>query len=226
VDEFPANSRNPVEREVAKPAGRESIEPKKIEKITTGEVHLRKKSLGKRFAETFFGGTAKGAAQYVVLEVLLPTAKDAIFDAFSQGVERFLFGDSRGGGRRTINRHSPVSGHNGYVSYNRYADPRGPSRREREEPRALSKRARANHELDEIVVASRAEANAVLARMAYIIDTYDVCSISDLYKMVDIAPEFTDEKWGWTSTDQIDDAKPVRVNGGYVLDLPKPVPID
>lgn len=220
MDEFPGNS-HLGKKEVAQTIGSEAIDPKKIEKVVTGEVHQRKKPVGKRFLETFFGGTAKGAATYVVMDVVLPAVKDVIFDAFSTGIERILFGEGRGGNRRTIGRPSgPVSGRNGYVSYNQFSSGPPGGRREREEPRSLSRKARSNHDFEEIVLGSRAEANAVLERMFDIIEKYDVCSISDLYKLVGIAPQFTDEHWGWKD---IHDARPVRAgSAGYVLDLPKP----
>lgn len=220
MDEFPANSRKPViRRESVPPVGQEAIESRKIEKIIDGEVHIRKKPLGKRFAETFFGGTAKGAAKHVITEVLLPAARDAIFDAFSQGIERVVYGESRGGGRRTVNRGGPQSGHNGYVNYNRFAQS-GPPKPARD----LSRQARSNHSLDELVFEHRHQAQSVLERMFDHIQKYDSCPVSELYGMVGITPTFTDEKWGWID---ISDAHVARAGReGYVLDLPKPEFLD
>lgn len=48
MDNYPGNSRTGKE---------ESVEPKKIEKVITGEVVRRKKPLGRRFMETFIGGS-------------------------------------------------------------------------------------------------------------------------------------------------------------------------
>jgi hypothetical protein len=106
MEEFPSNA-----KKVKGTSDKE--EPKKIEKVIQGEAVRRKKPLGKRFTETFVGGDAKGVWGYVFLDVLVPAAKDMIVDATSQGVERMIFGESRGGRRSSSNR-SP----NGYVSYN------------------------------------------------------------------------------------------------------------
>lgn len=222
MDEFPANSH--VRREVAKTVGSEKpvVEPKVIEKITTGEVIQRKRPLGRRLAETFFGGTAKSAVNYVFMEVLIPAAKDAVSDAVSQGIERILFGEGRSpSGRRSFGRNDPARNRNGYVSYSQFSSP---SRRPTEEARPLSRRARETHNFNEILLNSRAEARDVLFGMKDIIDRYDVCSLSDLYKLVGIVPQFTDEKWGWTD---INDAREVRTRDGrYLLDLPPPESIE
>lgn len=92
MDEYPTNSKQSRERPAEK---KPAAERKKMEQVVTGEVSRRKKPLGRRFAETFGGGDARGVAGYVVMDVLIPAAKDAISDAVSQGIERMLFGESR-----------------------------------------------------------------------------------------------------------------------------------
>lgn len=202
--EYPSNSRNP----------QENGKDKKIEQVVSGEVLRRKKPLGKRFTETFVGGDARSVASYVFLDVLIPAAKDMIADAMSMGVEKMLYGDVRSTSRRGASRGQP----SGYVSYNRFS-----TSSRREEPRGPSRRARATHDFDEIVLATRVEAEEVIDRLFDIVSRYEVATVKDLYELVGERSDYTDEKWGWAD---IRGAGVTRVRNGYLLDLPKPEPLD
>lgn len=195
----------------------EKVEPKKkVEQVTRGEVTRRKKPLGKRMAETFVGGDTKGVWSYVLLDVLVPAAKDMVSDAVSTGVERMLFGDNYRGGRRPRGSGRPPS----YTSYNRYSPMGG---REREEPRALSRRGRASHDFDEIILETRVEAEEVVDRLFDLVSRYEMATVADLYDLVGVSGSYTDDKWGWTD---IRGAGVTRVRNGYLLDLPRPEPLD
>jgi hypothetical protein len=221
--DYPGNSNKTSEEEPKTKAT--TPEEKKVERVTQSEVVRRKKPLGKRFTETFFGGDARGVFGYIALDVLIPAAKDTIADAFSQGIERMLFGETRSSSRRGGGRnHGP----NGYVSYNRYGTTRpannSPYGRDDREPRRdISRRSRAQHDFDEIIVNTRVEAEEVIDRLFDLVSRYDQATVSDLYEMVGINAQYTDNKWGWTD---IRGAGVTRVRSGYLLDLPRPVPLD
>ena len=204
---FPSNSREPKHE-------------KKIEKVTVGEVKIRKPGLGRRFREMFGGGDAKSVSQYVLLEVLVPAVKDTLADMVSQGVERLIFGEARSSSRRTGGRPSTSSP---YVSYNRYSStpPWKRDREEREERRPA--RTRGAHNFDDIILATRSEAEQVLDRMFDYLKQYNQVTVSDLYELVGISGNFVDEKWGWTD---LRGAGAQRVRDGYLLDLPRPEQLD
>lgn len=215
MEDFPANSRRPA-REVKA----EKPEAKKVERVTQGEVVRRKKPLGKRFTETFVGGQdVQGVWGYVVMDVLVPAAKDMAADAVSQGIERMLFGEARSTSRRTGARPG------GHTPYNRYSPSSALGRREdpRESRRELSRRSRANHDFDEIILATRVEAEQVIDRLFDLVLKYEFATVADLYELVGISGNYTDDKWGWTD---IRGADVQRVRNGYLLDLPKPEPLD
>lgn len=201
----------------AQKAKDDTKEPKKVDKVVEGEVLRRKKPLGKRFAETFVGGDAKSVWHYVLFDVLIPAAKDTAADAVSQGIEKMLFGEARSASRRGGSRPSTAGG---YVSYNRYA-PSTVTRRE--EPRAVSRRARASHDFDEIIIPTRGEAEEVVDRLFDLVSRYEVATVADLYELVGVTGSYTDDKWGWTD---IRGAGVSRVRDGYLLNLPRPEPID
>lgn len=214
MDNYPPNRRVTRVTKVTEPA--EKVEEKKIEKVVQGEVVRRKKPLGKRFLDTFVGGDAKTVATYVVMDVLLPAAKDAIADSFSQGIERMLFGEVRSASRRP----GRAPGH-GYTSYNRFSSPSSATRRE--DPRSVSRQARAKHDFDEIILATRVEAEEVIERLFDLISNYEAATVADLYELVGITGDYTDNKWGWTD---IRGAGITRIRSGYLLDLPRPEPLD
>lgn len=216
MDNFPGNSRRTTRvTNAAEPAEKPEETKKKIDKVVEGDVVRRKKPLGKRFVETFIGGDTKGVANYIVMDVLLPAAKDTIADAFSQGIERMLFGEVRSTSRRTGNRPGQ-----GYTSYNRFSSS---SSSRREDSRTVSRQARARHDFDEIILATRVEAEEVIERLFDLVSNYDSATVADLYELVGLSGNYTDNNWGWTD---IRGAGVTRVRSGYLLDLPRPEPLD
>lgn len=193
----------------------EAGEEKKVERVTTAEPIRRKKGLGRRFKDIFFGGDPKATAAFIVHSVLIPAAKDMIVDAASEGVQKLVRGESY---RR---RGAPSHGPQGYVAYNRMG--RGPSFPDTQPVRSMSPRARARHDFDEIVLQSRAEAEEVIERMFDIVGRYDTATVSDLYDLVGIRPSHVDHKWGWSD---MRGAGVVRVRDGFLLELPDIQPME
>lgn len=220
MDNFPGNSHSDKGHPVAKKVSVPKPEAKKIEKIVEGDVVRRKKPLGRRFLDTFNGGDAKNAIAYVFKEVLIPGAKDMISDAISQGTDQLLWGEVRGGNRRQTN---PLTRALGQVAYHRMSNTPGPLGG-RTDPRAPQRRmTRDSHSIDEIVLGTRTEADAVLEQLFELISTYEVATIADLYGMLGETGSFIDEKWGWSD---LRGSRVVRTKGGYLLSIPRPEPID
>jgi len=218
VDKFPSNSHR-----VPKPGTTSTPdESKKIQKVVVGEVTVRRKPLGRRFLDTFLGGDTHGVMNYVIMGIIVPAVKDIIIDSISTGVERMILGESRGGrprGYRTTQYSQP------HVSYNRMAQPsRGSVGYRREEPeREYSHRARANHNVEEIIFATRIEAQTVLDRMFDLMQEYEQVTLNDLYQLVGITGSWADENYGWTD---IRGTQILRTrDGGYLLDLPRTEPL-
>lgn len=207
---YPGNS-NKSREAAAKPAAEKKEKPQ-LEKVISGEVVERKKPLGKRIVESFTGDDSKSVGHFVLFDVVLPTTKQLISDVVSQGIERLLFGENavrtqhRGGYRPNYTGSRPSQ-----------------QRVNNNEPRAISQRARATHDFNEIVIASRPEAQKVLDDITAAIEQFDVATVSDLYDLVGITGSFQDDKWGWYD---LRGARIVRVREGYLLDLPKPEPVE
>lgn len=211
--EFPSNSQHK-----AKQVEKKQEEERKVEKVVQSEVVRRKKPLGKRMADTFIGGDAKSVWAFVAVDVLVPAAKDMLADAVSQGIERMIYGEAQSTSRRTGRKPNEP-----YINYSRFS--KSPSRRGTgDRPRnEMSHRARASHNFDEIILATRVEADEVLDRLYDLISKYETATVADLYDLVGISGSYTDDKWGWFD---LRGGGVTRVRNGYLLDLPKPEPLD
>jgi hypothetical protein len=126
-----------------------------------------------------------------------------------------LYGEirpSRGSGRGF--------GRNNSIDYGRMSRSRDDRDRDR---RDVSPRARRNHDFAEIIIPDRGEAEEVIDRLVDLIDRFGVATVSDLYELVGITANYSDEKWGWFN---LASARAIRTRDGYMLDLPRTEPID
>lgn len=192
-------------KEVQKETSQE--ERKKLDKVVKGQVKIKKKSEMSKFADAFLAEDAKNVGSYVFTDVLIPAVKKLILDIVTDGFNMILYG-----GSSKVNRNSNAS----YVSYRQYSD-------RRDDSRGSASVARNGYSHDDIVLESRGEAEEVLSRMDELIDTYGMVSVADMYDLVGKSCNYTDNKYGWTN---IRNAEPVRVRDGYMLKLPKALPIN
>jgi hypothetical protein len=202
--DYPANSE----------ASKRRTADRNVERVTSGEAILKKKSLWRQFKEVFIAGDVKSSIRYVIFDIWLPGVRDMILEGGYGGLEKLIVGETRR--RGSI---SPQHGPTGYVSYNRYAMGRSPIPAPQ---RVMSRMARARHDFDEIVLESRPEAEEVIDRLFDLVSRYDTATVADLYELVGLPSSHTDHKWGWTD---LRGAGVTRVRDGYLLDLPDPQPL-
>lgn len=189
---------------------RQRPEEKKVEKVVTGVVKTKKKSKINNFMGNIISEDAKSVKSYVFGEVLIPAIKKAISDIVTDGIDIILYGESRGRNKRsTADR----------VSYRNYYDDRSSRPRMNERQAIMA----GSYSYDDIILSSRGEAEDVLARMDELMDTYGLVRVADLYDLVGITGNYTDNKYGWTN---IRNADIIRVRDGYMIKMPRAVPID
>lgn len=180
---------------------------KKVEKVVTGKATVRKKSALSKIADEFISDDAKNIKSYVIGDVLIPAFKKAISDIVTNGIDMILYGGSMGKSKRSSADR---------VSYRNYYD----------EPRSSREKTYSDtrFSFDEVIVDSRGEAEEVLARMDEIIEQYQVVSVADLYELAGIRNDnYMTHKYGWTS---IRNADVVRIRDGYLIKMPKAMPIN
>ena len=185
-------------------------EDRKIEKVVTGVVKTKKKSKISQAMDNFISEDAKNVKSYVLGEVLIPAIKKAISDIVTDGIDIILYGETRGKNRRSTAYR---------VSYRSYYDYRGGRNRMNERQAIMA----GSYSYDDIILSTRGEAEDVLSRMDELIETYGLVRVADLYDLVGITGNYTDNKYGWMN---IRNAEIIRVRDGYMIKMPRAVPID
>ena len=181
---------------------------KRVEKVVHGTVKTKKNNV-RKVTDVFISEDIKNVKSYILLDVLVPAIKKALLDVITNGADMILYGGSgRGKKRSTADR----------ISYTRYSD----KSRDYDRDYATA-RARSGYDYEDVVLESRGEAECVLSHMNDLIDTYGFVSIGDLYDLVGKDAPYTHNKYGWTN---IRNAEPVRVRDGYMLKMPKALPLD
>jgi len=217
ISEFPSNSKAKKE---------EPAEEKKVKKVITGKVITRKKPLSTKFAELVWGegSDMHSVINYVLQDVLIPSAKSTISDMVNGGIEMLFFGTT--GTRRGRGSSSRDKSRTSYSNY--YKEEYRGSSRDRDRERDLDRdrgHNRAKHNFDDIVLETRGEAEEVVDKLMELISTYEVASVADFYATIDMTSNFTDQDYGWDNiTSQNTRIERLR-QGGYVIHLPKPKPI-
>lgn len=184
------------------------VPQKKVEKVVTGPVKTKKKSSVLKLTDVFISEDISNVKNYIVMDVLVPAIKKAVSDIVTNGIDMILYGGTKPG-----NKSSGTS----YVSYNRFSD------RNDTTHNYTNNRTRTGYSYDDVLIDSRGEAEEVLERMGELIDTYGVVTVADMYDLVGITCNYTDNKYGWTN---IRNASIERVRDGYMLKMPKALPID
>jgi hypothetical protein len=200
----------------------EQAKPEKtVERVTSGEVIVTKKTFGRKVKDLLIEADFRGVLRYIGREILVPAAKNMIVDSTQKGVERVVYGETAvrrrtygGYGGTRVQYNSPISRqHRDVVSrevtsiLNQGPRPTGYSRRPQ----------------DAYILTTREEAELVIDQMNDIIDNYEVASVADLHATIGLNSTHVDEKWGWTYLGNI----PIRqIRDGFLLELPMPEPIE
>lgn len=183
----------------------------KIEKVTTTEVVSRKKSLGTKFAETFLADDIREVKKYVLQDIVIPTAKDLVFNALNGILEGIVYGV--GSNKRARSKRNNT----GTASYQAYYK----SGNERRQPSQSAD----VYDYQELIFASMGEAQGVLDALTEYADEYGQVSVGEFYDAVGKTSEFTDRKYGWFK-DDLRNVRARRTHGGYILTLPKAIALD
>lgn len=203
MEEYKSNSHK------SKGEGVVSAPEKKVDSVVTGKVKQKKKTEFQKFADTFVSEDVANVKSYILMDVLVPAIKKAISDIVTDGIDMILYGESG---------HRRRSGGTTHISYR---DCYSGNTRERRDPGRVR---RNDFDFNELVFESRADAERVLSSMDDIIDQYGVVSVGDLYDLAHADTDnYTINKYGWTD---IRSASVIRCREGYVIKLPKAMPLD
>lgn len=182
---------------------------KKVGKVISGSAKSKKRGEMQKFADVFISEDVSNVKSYILMDVLVPAIKKAISDIVTNGIDMILYGET-GRTRKGANATK--------VSYGKFYDREADRRRDYHVP------SRNGYDYDDIIFETRGDAESVLDAMNDIISQYGVVSVGDLYDLADVSTDnYNVNKYGWTD---ISGCKPVRVRDGYILKLPKALPLN
>lgn len=182
---------------------------KRVSKVVKGSVKTKKNEV-RKFADIFISEDIGSVKNYIFMDVLVPAIKKAIYDIVTNGIDMFLYGGTGKG-------KSASSGTR--VSYGKYYDQKNNAGYRGSE----NVKSHNGFEYDDIIFDNRGEAETVKQQMQAAIGKYGFVTVADLYDMVDLPAPYTSQKYGWMD---VSSAEATRVRDGYMLKLPRAVPID
>lgn len=183
------------------------------EKKVIAKAKVQKKSAIKEALRTFFAQDLPEIAEHLVIDVAIPAAKNAITDMVTQGIQQLLYGE-------VDPRRRPTSGYTSYSSSSRfsrgtgYYESRRPERPEPRQPKPTN--------IEDLVFDTRGDAVDVIEFSKELIERYGQVSVADLMSSVGIQPRYTDERWGWTTTDAFEIR---QIREGWLVSADRPEPI-
>ena len=181
----------------------------KKDPIVSGKVKKKEKPVHKKLSEAVLAEDVKDVKSYLVWDVLIPALKDTVSDLVKRGIDAMLYGNGKS---PNIERHGNAS----YRKYQAASEKRGTRSTARYNRRAA-------FDFDDIVLEDRRDAEAVLERLIDYTVEYEMASVADFYELVDFPTTYIDNKYGWND---LRDTRVIRVRDGYILDLPKPMPLE
>lgn len=189
---------------------RQEQSKKKVEAVISGSAKTRKKSEIQKLTDVFIAEDAHNVKSYILMEVIVPAVKKAVSDIVTTGIDMILYGESN-----RSKKNSTAS----KVSYRNFYE------RDKDRVYAGSATDRRNgFDYDDILFTTRGDAEAVLDAMNDIISQFGTVSVSDFYDLAHVPNDnFTMNRYGWTN---IGGATAVRVRDGYILKLPRAIPLN
>lgn len=176
---------------------------KRLEPVIKNGVVSTKKPMSKRLAELFFAGEADNIRSYIIYDIIIPGAKNLFLDT----MEMMFFGNrnnrsgysrsSYGNDQYYYDYSNQYQGRKKRVGNKRQSDPRKPDYRN-------------------IVLERRDDAERVIDAMRGRIREQGSVSVAEMFELINIASEYTDNNWGW------DDERDIglrRVSNGFLIDV-------
>lgn len=192
----------------------EGAAPVNRETKVIAKAKAKKSSPIKEALKTFFVDDLPDIANHLVVDVAIPAAKNAITDMVTQGIQQLLYGavDINRGRSSTYTSYGSVS----RATYGKNT----PGNARHLEPRKSMRQSSVR--VDDLVFETKADATEVIEYMAEIMEKYGQFSVADLYSSVGIKPNYTDERWGWTTLNAFD-VRSSREGWVIVSDSPEPI---
>lgn len=189
-------------------AAENAKDKKTAEKVVSGKV-TTKKNEGRKLANIFISEDARNVKDYVLMDIIVPAISNTILDIITNSANMIFGGHSRG------RKHSTGS----KISYRKYYEDNRSDRYDRDRDRYSSTR----FDYDDLVFDTRGDAEVVKDHMLDTAQEYGMVTVADMYDFAGVTAPYTATNYGWMGLRGIE---VVRVRNGYILKLPKAMPID
>lgn len=210
-----------LDKEIAaEEAGKTEPRLKKFEGVN---VTQSKPTLGSKFRKTLGGANLKAVGMAVLIEVIVPNAKDLLFDIINEGSQRTIYGD---GGRRRTSSSALVQTIVGGGNRQRGTNYQAVSTQTKivgGNNLSLSERERQQFDFSHVIFPSRDQAEEVLETLGSAVEDYGMVPVAELYEALEITGNgFTDQKFGWDAR-ALAGSKVQKIREGYILVLSPPI---
>ena len=161
-------------------------------------------SLGKSVIQ----GSITDAITLAFTELIIPAGRDLLFNVVTSVSQTLIYGESEPPSTSNgVNRipYSSIS------NYNRVGRPTSRVQKIRQRPE------------DGFVFERKSDADTIIEELREACDSFGVVTVQALYEICDKTAPYTANKYGWMN---LDDARVERTRDGYVLKLPRSMPLD
>ena len=199
MEEYPNNSNK--YKEFSEEKNKKNIEPIQL----SGPVKRKKEGSFKRFVTSFISDDVDSTIGDIVPNVVVPGVQKLVYNTVNYFMELIFPGV-------TSNKRSS-SDSSSRISYRSYYD-----RTNEQAPSAPS----IVKGYDDIVLSTKGEAEEILDKLTEILSYYKIVSVADYYELLGIKHDYTLNDYGW---DNLSSATIVHTRDGYMVKLPKVIPL-
>lgn len=183
--------------------------------MLNGKVSVKRKSAStERFKEQ-----AEEIKRYTIQDVILPGLKDVVWDIATTALNTFLFGRTESASQNRSRPYTSSIQYSSTSNYNRVGRPSYSSQRSNS-TRVASVDTRPE---EEFIFERKSDADTVLDELRGAVANFGVVSVQSLFEMCNKTAPFTANKFGWMN---LDDACVERTRDGYIIRLPRSLPLD
>ncbi len=189
-----------------------NLETTKRKKVVSGTARIKKQNGFSKAIGGFIADNGKKAIDYAVMDIIVPGFKEAISSIIKNGIDIILYGEA--GNNRYGNKSNSVQYRN-YREYSNYN-----SNKPRDYRSGVSKGV---YSYSEIIFDSRQDAEHVLMAMDETLSQYGQVRVSDYYEFAEVTVDHSSYNYAWTD---LRTATVVHTRDGWMIKLPRPLPID
>lgn len=199
---------------------------KNLEAVVTGVVTEMKPTIARKLKDSFIAADWKSTGTYVFWNVMLPAAKNMLWDVWNRAGYRTFYGQDPGTGMLPPGARPGLHGQQTHITYNQQVQRAGVPWQMTQRPQdprlAPNQIVVGGVPSFTYIVSNEVDARRVLSMLQDTTETYGVATVADLHTLLARPVQHTDHTWGWES---VAGARAYQTREGFVIDLPNPSPV-